>query len=458
MRTATMHRGMSLLVAAVVCGCAPTSDPEVPELKALEAIVQAYTGEQVRLRVKVTGLADTTVDWSTSQSIGSLSPDGLYVSPASLPVDSVDVLVTVASRVQPSLRTTTTVRVYSRKIFQFAYDLEGARSMCLTSDGGFAMALEGVDLSIARIDSNGEVASIARYGQGRTTAVLQTTDGGFIIAGMTASPEAIVLIKTHATGSVQWQHNIAPTAGRHAVFALRSTSDGGLLLGGSVTDTVGPSIVDRGAIFKTDAAGMLQWWRKLPGFRSEFDGSVVELTDGSIVAVTTNLSGSGIVLSKFDHTGTPVWDRSVSLPESETVVAAIDVTSNGGFIISASSGSGMWNFQLVRTNADGNVIWRRSFGAGSLNWASAVRQTPDGGFVMCGWSMRQQFKLHLIKTGPTGGLEWEGSYGGLSGWAYGYSVHPLPDGRIAVAGRLDGRLFLVRASGSGGAAFLRRLF
>ena len=72
--------------------------------------------------------------------------------------------------------------------------------------------------------------------------------------------------------------------------------------------------------------------------------------------------------------------------EFEDPVVDVQQTSDGGFIAlvetdPALDGFGREDCQVVRLNADGEVLWSRVFGADSQDWPKQIRQTPDGGYV-----------------------------------------------------------------------------
>ena len=72
----------------------------------------------------------------------------------------------------------------------------------------------------------------------QANAVIQTSDGGYAIAGKAWSSEAATLIKTDSSGNVQWQKAIGD------VVSLAQTSDSGFVL-----------FRENGDVVKTDAEG-----------------------------------------------------------------------------------------------------------------------------------------------------------------------------------------------------------
>ncbi|MCP4698295.1 MAG: hypothetical protein GY862_15790, partial [Gammaproteobacteria bacterium] len=119
--------------------------------------------------------------------------------------------------------------------------------------------------------------------------VIQTSDGGYIVAGTTSSYGAgngdVFLLKYDSAGALTW----AKTAGGTGVEFARSvnqTSDGGYIVAGE-TDSYGAGDYDV-FLLKYDSAGALTWAKTAGGTASDNAWSVAQTSDGGyIVAGTT---------------------------------------------------------------------------------------------------------------------------------------------------------------------------
>jgi hypothetical protein len=196
-------------------------------------------------------------------------------------------------------------------------DLEGAYSVQQTSDGGYIVAgrtwsLDVVwDIFLIKTDANGDVIWAKTYGgtnDEKAYSIQQTSDGGYIVAGYTysfgAGDRDIFLIKTDASGNLQWAKTFGGT-NLDSAFSVQQTSDGGYIVAGW-TYSFGAG---GGDIFlmKTDASGNLQWAKTFGGMNDDGATSVQQTSDGEYIVAGRTWSFSAglydIFLVKTDANG-----------------------------------------------------------------------------------------------------------------------------------------------------------
>ena len=320
-----------------------------------------------------------------------------------------------------------------------------------TSDGGYILAggttsfgVGGGDIFLIKTDAFGNVQWAKTYGgpgYDEAFSVQETSGGGYIVAGITNSFGAgfdILLIKTDANGNVQWAKTYGGTD-NDLVYSVQQTSDGGYILAGGTTSFG----VGGGDIFliKTDAFGNVQWAKTYggPGYDEAF--SVQETSGGGyIVAGITNSFGAGldILLIKTDANGNVQWAKTYGGTDNDWAFS-VQQTSDGGYIVAggtSSFGAGEKDVFLIKTDAFGNVQWAKTYGEEDDDVAYSVQQTSDGGYIVAGTTRSFGVgwdDIFLIKTNASGNIVWTKTYGG-TGWDEAFSVQQTSDGGYIVAG------------------------
>ncbi|MFZ5432253.1 MAG: T9SS type A sorting domain-containing protein [Calditrichota bacterium] len=275
-------------------------------------------------------------------------------------------------------------------------------------------------------------------------SVQQTADGGYIVAGYTysfgAGGEDFFLVKTNAQGDALWTHTYGGLRNDRAA-SVQQTADGGYIVAG-FTDSFGAGGTDF-YLVKTNPQGDTLWTRAYGGGRTDVANSVQQTADGGyIVAGYTASYGAGLgdfYVVKTTAQGDTLWTRTYGGSGGEEAFS-IQQTTDGGYIIAgltSSFGAGGADFFLVRTNAQGDTLWTHTYGGSDLDMATSVRQTTDGGFIIAGttWSYNASGEdFFLVKTNAHGDTLWTRTYGG-SNWDDAFSAQQTADGGFIVAGR-----------------------
>jgi hypothetical protein len=90
---------------------------------------------------------------------------------------------------------------------------------------------------------------------------------------------------------------------------------------------------------------------------------------------------------------------------------------------------------LIRTDSNGDISWTKTYGGISSDLGYSVRQTVDGGYIVAGHteSFGIAGDVYLIRTDADGNLLWSQSFGG-TGNDRGWSVQQTTDGGYVIAG------------------------
>jgi hypothetical protein len=235
----------------------------------------------------------------------------------------------------------------------------------------------------------------------------QTADGGYILTGYTTSFGAggrdFWLVKTNANGDSLWTQTFGGPLLDQAHYVVQ-TADGGYIVAG-MTYSFGDGSGDFWLV-KTDANGN-SLWSHTYGKRWE-DGAwcVRETMDGGYVVVGHSNSSNGLSdvwLVKTSADGDSLWSVTYGELNRNEAGLAILQTSDSGYVIAGYNDYPDGDLLLIRTNGYGNVLWERTFGGPAWEGAYEIQLTPDGGYIISG--MTYSFgagngDAWLIKTGP----------------------------------------------------------
>jgi hypothetical protein len=264
-------------------------------------------------------------------------------------------------------------------------------------------------------------------------SVQQTTDHGYIIAGLTESADGDVtinhgnsdywVVKLSSTGALLWQKTYGGTSYDNA-NSIQQTSDGGFIIAGSSYSADGDATFNHGVadywIVKTNPTGIVQWQKSYGGTNVEIATFIRQTTDnGFIIAgytdsydgdVTPNYSPSEFWIVKTDTAGTIQWQKPMG-GQGTDVAYAVDQTADGGYIlagISSSQGGDVIGYHAVndcwiaKLNSTGNILWSQCYGGQWDEGATAIHQTADGGYIFAGHAMPNSGDV----TGNSGGHDY----------------------------------------------------
>jgi hypothetical protein len=165
-------------------------------------------------------------------------------------------------------------------------------------------------------------------------------------------------------------------------------------------------------------------------------GNCVQVTpDGGYIV--TGSAGYGysysVYLLKVDSQGNELWNRTFGCDLYDEG-RWVEVTSDNGYIITGNIGdypANIIDVWLIKTDANGNEEWNRTFGLGQAS-GFCVKQTKDGGYILTGGDAGS---LLLIKTNAFGNELWNKTYYGNS--SEGHSLALTTDGGYIVTGKIS---------------------
>jgi predicted secreted protein len=236
---------------------------------------------------------------------------------------------------------------------EYAYHVEQ------TLDGGYVLlgqttsfGVGSTDFWLVKTDGSGNMQWNKTYGGTGSDIgihVLQTGDGGYALLGHTISFGAgsndAWLIKTDAAGNMQWNKTYGGT-GMEFGQCLDQSTDGGYIIGG-ITSSYGAGGMDVWLV-KIDSSGNMNWNKTYGGTGSDGSTHFIQTTDGyAIVGYTTNSSNQDAWLIKTDSAGNMLWNMTYGGTGTEISYALLQ-TSDDGYLLTINTNS---------FGAGGNDIW-----------------------------------------------------------------------------------------------------
>jgi hypothetical protein len=332
------------------------------------------------------------------------------------------------------------------------------------------------DYWVVKLDAAGNKQWDRTFGgilEDRLNALQQTSDGGYILGGTSESGisgdktqdnqgfEDYWVVKLDAAGNQEWDRTFGGSDEDH-LNALQQTSDGGYILGGlSLSDASGDKIQNSQGwadywVLKLDAAGNKIWDKTFGSDDTDVLTALQQTTDGGYIlgggSASIGISGDKSQGTKggFDYwvvklhaDGSKAWDKTFGGSGNDGFLS-LEQTTDGGYILGGSSSSGIsgdksealsgcdpnfdnLDFWVVKLDAAGTKQWDRNFGhcptglSGDDSF-SGISQTQDGGYLIGGvynsdlnGACTQLFCFQdfwVIKVDATGAQEWEKTIGG----------------------------------------------
>jgi hypothetical protein len=292
-------------------------------------------------------------------------------------------------------------------------------------------------------------------------SVQQTTDGGYIVAGVTTSFGAgsfdVYLIKTNAQGDTLWTRTFGGEGGDGG-SSVQQTSDGGYIIAGR-TFSFGAGSYDV-YLIKTNAFGDTLWTRTYGGRGVDYGTSVQQTSDGGYIVAGYTYSLSTrkdfVYLIKIDSSGDTLWTKTYG-DTNYYYGQDVQQTSDSGYIIVGYTYSSVTeeDIYLIKTNASGDTLWTKTYGGTGRDFGRSVRQTSDGGYIIAGSTrpLGDSGQVYLIKTDASGDTLWSRTYGGVlqdGGW----SVRQSSDSSYIIAGSTrsfgnSGQVYLIKTNITG---------
>jgi hypothetical protein len=213
---------------------------------------------------------------------------------------------------------------------------------------------------------------------------------------------------------------------------------GGIYYVGATTST-GSGDADP-VLMKLDDDGQVLWARAIGGIYYDVAGAMAIAGDGGLVCAGSTRSFNGNALDdlyffKTDTFGNMLWSKTYSTADLD-IASAIIKTSDDGFAITGYVRAGLKRVLLIRTDQNGDTLFTRTYGGTSDDQGVELYQTPDGGFIITGKTFTQSLgesDILLMRVDAQGNLLWTKSFGETH-WDEGAGIIKLQDGNYLISG------------------------
>ena len=253
-------------------------------------------------------------------------------------------------------------------------------------------------------------------------------------------------IKVDSIGNKLWDKRFGGSLEEN-LYALQVTRDGGAIFGGASSSGISgdrtqsnwdtTNHTDDFWVVKVDASGNKEWDKRFGGNNEDGLTALQQTSDGGyILGGTIGSDSSGDISTrsfggfdywviKIDSAGNKQWDKRFG-GNNDDNLSAISKTSDGGYILSGLSYSGVSGnkanptigYWIVKIDTSGNKQWDQGFWGGNSTGATSIVQTSDKGYLLSGSSVSNTVgdktesnlgpsQAWVVKTDSIGQKQWD---------------------------------------------------
>lgn len=223
---------------------------------------------------------------------------------------------------------------------------------------------------------------------------------------------------------VMWSHTYGGPLFDEGRSVLQ-TSDGGYVVSGTTNSTSKNGSFEA-FLFKTDENGTLQWFKTYGDGNNSFIYSMTNTSDGGYTITGKSWPkegnsigrGEDVLLIRTDANGNLLWKKYYGGLKNDSGQCLVQSPDNGYAIIgyTESYGNGGRDVYLIKTDAEGNLLWNKTYGSHKDDTGYYILSTADGGYAFTGRIMsdatndQSNHYIYLIKTDANGIITHETGY------------------------------------------------
>jgi uncharacterized delta-60 repeat protein len=357
---------------------------------------------------------------------------------------------------------------YSKGSWERIFDDSVIKAVLPTPDGNYFVAASTLkpggrvnDIWIFKMDAQGQFLWTHTYGDREFEDwlgnVQETQDGCYLVTGSTESKGAgdkdIWVLKLDAQGEILWDRTYGGSKSDYAKPTLLTPTGDYLISGYTESKGVGERDL---WVLKLDAQGELLWDRTYGGSRND-SGTSIELTPdgGYLLAGYTESKGSGeadIWVLKLGAQGELLWDHTYGGNKPD-YASSVQLTPDGGYLIAGyteSISTGYWDTWILKLDAQGEVLWNRTYGGEKFDFAKSIQLTPNGGYLIAGDTGSKgagKMDIWVFELDAQGEFLWDRTYGGSQNDSEGF-FQITRDGGYILAGKKNEDGWIIKITGT----------
>ncbi len=217
-------------------------------------------------------------------------------------------------------------------------------------------------------------------------------------------------------------------------FGIDRVDDGYVLTGQTTSGGGNPNY--QIYLVRTDQYGDMLWSKTYGGVYADKGSNVRHTLDGGFVIAGSTTLCSGclprVTLIKTDANGDTLWTKAYGATyQIET--NWVEQTADSGYVITGIGSGAM----VIKTDGNGDTLWtKRYFVTNDDRSPHCIKQTADGGYILVGNtkpSPNESQDLLVIRTDVVGDTLWTRSFSQTAAVS-GASVLQVADGGFVIAG------------------------